>query len=758
MSNIGQVVMWFGLVAVGISSICYFLLCLRKQGGLPRNIARLSFAGFAASVTVASMLLMHYILNHEFLYSYVARYSSRDLSLAYLISSFWAGQEGSFLLWVLLGSWLGILVMFKARDVEPQVMLIYNLNNIFLMILLIKQSPFRMLAFPPPDGQGLNMLLQDPWMVIHPPVVFLGYAAFTIPFAYAVAALWLGQYDGWIRPALPWTVFAFVSLGAGIIIGGYWSYKVLGWGGYWGWDPVENASLLPWMAGTALMHGMILQQTRKKLRKTNFVLAAFSFILVIYCTFLTRSGVLADFSVHSFVDLGITGWLVIFMFFFLAISFGFLIARAKEIPVSKTEKSMSYFSREFGLIAAVLVLCLSTLIVGLGTSAPLITRMLEKASKVSTEFYVNTNLPLGILMLLLLSFVPLLVWGKNSLSRLGPKLIWALVGAVVSGGMILLNGYPDMGRHLLSLGVLLLALLGGAAAGINLVLAVKLIRKKVTMSGAAIAHLGVGFMFLGIVASSAYDRSEKVLLAQGDVQGAMGYDIKFEGPSFAREGKGMRVHLPLDVKKEGRQFTARPDIYSERAPDGQIKRFSHPHIGRGVIADLYISPMDFRPGQEGSVAGNRLHLEKGKKVQFHDYELTFTGFDVSAMMGKKDVHDMSVGANISVSHKGGEPVTLKPLITVGQLHSPSSRVKLPGSEEAHLTLVSVEAGEKIVHLVYQGPRSAAKDEAHKTPPRVIAEVSIKPGMTLLWLGVFLILLGGCIAIPRRWTKSGGHGT
>ncbi|NIQ91817.1 MAG: cytochrome C biogenesis protein, partial [Deltaproteobacteria bacterium] len=121
------------------------------------------------------------------------------------------------------------------------------------------------------DGQGLNMLLQDPWMVIHPPVVFLGYAAFTIPFAYAIAALWRREYDTWIQPALPWTVFAFLSLGAGIIIGGYWSYKVLGWGGYWGWDPVENASLLPWLAGTALMHGMILQQSRRKLRKTNFV-------------------------------------------------------------------------------------------------------------------------------------------------------------------------------------------------------------------------------------------------------------------------------------------------------------------------------------------------------------------------------------------------------------------------------------------------------------------------------------------------------
>ena len=744
MNNFGQVTMWLGLIAVSISSICYLVLCYRKENTIARITARLSFLGFAAFVTVASVLLMHFILNNEFVYSYVARYSSRDLPLEYLISSFWAGQEGSFLLWVLLGAWLGILLMFKAGDMEPQVMLIYNLNNIFLAILLIKQSPFLLLPMAPPDGHGLNMLLQDPWMVIHPPVVFLGYAAFTIPFAYSTSALWRREYDQWIRPALPWTVFAFVTLGAGIIIGGYWSYKVLGWGGYWGWDPVENASLLPWLAGMALMHGMILQQTRKKLRKTNFALAASSFVLVIYCTFLTRSGVLADFSVHSFVDLGITGWLVVFMFAFIAISLGLLITRAKEIPVSKKGESMSYFSREFGLIAAIIILCLSTVIIGMGTSAPLITRVLEKASKVSTRFYVDTNLPLAILMLFLLSFVPLLVWGKNSFSSLRPKLLWAIAGAIVSVAVTLLNGYPGMG-------VLLLSLLAGAAAGMNLLLAARLVTKKITVSGAAIAHLGVAFMFLGIVASSSYDRSEKVLLPQGTVKSAMGYDIKFNGPRYSREGKGVRLHIPLDVKKGKSQFVAWPDIYTERTRNGQVNRFIHPHIGRGLIADLYISPVDFDPGIE-TASENEIVLKKGKTGQFHDYELTFMAFDVSGMMGKKDAHHMSVGATIVVSYKGGEPVTIKPVITMGKPDSPSSRVKLPGDQEAHLTLKSIDAGAKTIGLVYEGPESAPEKSAQKSPPAVIAEVSIKPGMTLLWLGTFLILVGGSIAIPRRWQK------
>jgi len=752
MNNFGEVIMIVGLAAVGLSSVGYGMLCRRADNSLARNVARLSFVGFATLVTIASMLLMHFILNHDFLYSYVARYSSRDLSLAYLFSSFWAGQEGSFLLWVLLGAWLGVLLIFKSGDREPQVMLIYNLNNIFLMILLIKQSPFRMLAMAPPEGQGLNMLLQDPWMVIHPPVVFLGYAAFTIPFAYAMCGLWRREYDGWIKPALPWTVFSFITLGAGIIIGGYWSYKVLGWGGYWGWDPVENASLLPWLAGMALMHGMILQRTRKILRRTNFVLAAFSFLLIIYCTFLTRSGVLADFSVHSFVDLGITGWLVIFMFVFVALFLALFTARIKDMSPSAQSKTMSYFSREFGLVLAMVLLCLSTVVTGLGTSAPLITRVLEKASKVSNEFYVNTNLPLALLMLLLLTLVPLMTWGKNSPAKLAAKLTWGAVGAVLSGMITLLSGYPDMGEPLLSLGVFLLALLAGGAVGMNLFLAIKLIRKKVTVGSAAIAHLGVALMFVGIVSSSAYDRSEKVLLPQGSVKSAFAYDIDFKGPKMSRDGKGVRLHIPLEVKKQDTQFTALPDIYSERARDGQVKRFVHPHIRRGLLADLYISPVDFDPGKE-KAAGTDMVLRKGKKMRFHDYDFTFTGFDVSRMMGKQQgTHDMTVGANIQASYKGEAPVMLKPVIAMGQLHTPASRVKLPGPEEAYLTLVKIDAGAKTIGLVYDGPEFQEEKDTEDSLPSVIAEVSIKPGMTVLWLGTLLILIGGCMAIPRRWGK------
>jgi cytochrome c-type biogenesis protein CcmF len=744
MINLGEITIYLALIAIGISSACYWLVTSREDDTLSLNVARYSFTGFAALMTLASALLMLAILRHEFQYSYVANYSSRDLPLEYLISSFWAGQEGSFLLWVFLGAWLGIFLMHRSKGMEPQVMLIYNLNHLFLTILLIKQSPFRLLPSTPADGQGLNMLLQDFWMVIHPPVVFLGYAAFTIPFAYAMAALWRREYDRWIKPALPWTVFAFCSLGAGIIIGGYWSYKVLGWGGYWGWDPVENASLLPWLAGAAMMHGMILQQSLGKLRKTNFILASFSFLLIIYCTFLTRSGILADFSVHSFTDLGITGWLVFFMFFFLSLTLWLFITRAREISPSKKDVEFSYFSREFGFISAMIILCLSAIITGLGTSAPLITRVLEKASKVSTEFYVDTNMPLAILTVLLLSFVPLLAWGKNSFSRLSRKLIWSGVGAAVSAGVTFYFGYPGIA-------VLLLSVLAGAAVGANLHLAIRLVRKKVTLSAGAVAHLGVGLMFVGIIFSSVYDKSEKVRLPQGNSHSTLGYELKFNGPEFYREPRGVRLDLPVEVKKEKTEFVARPDIRAEDSRYGQGRRFSRPHIRRGLVSDLYISPVEFEPGKEETVsAGKQLELKKQEKIKFQDYDITFVGFDISGMMGQQNGQGVSVGADLKVSYKGEDPVRLKPVLTMGKEGTSGSRVKLPGDAEAYLTLTQIQASAGSIILDYQGPTSDQDKAIEKTPPAFIAEVSVKPGMTILWVGTFLILLGGSIGVVRRW--------
>jgi len=746
-----QSILWLELFAIIISSVFYLILCFKKSNKDFLIFARSSYFGFTIFSTLASIFLMYFILTHDFRFSYIIQYSSSDLALHYLISSFWAGQEGSFLLWVLLGAWLGVVLLFKSREAEPHVMFIYNLFHIFLSILLIKQTPFATVISVPTDGMGLNMLLQDPWMVTHPPIVFLGYAAFTIPFALAMASLWRREYIEWIKTGLPWVAFAFVTLGTGIIIGGVWAYRTLGWGGYWGWDPVENASLLPWLTGAALLHGMILQKSTQRLAKTNYFLAGFSFVLIIYSTFLTRSGVLANFSVHSFQDLGITGWLVFFIVVFSLITAYLIISRSKKIPLPKSNKNKQteIFSREFGLIGAVILLCLSAVLIGLGTSAPLITRVLENQSKVSNQFYVNTNLPIAILIGLLLSFVPLLKWGKNNPTQIIPKIITGTVSAIIASIITLLNGFPGVP-------VFLMVLFAGFAAGVNLELMIKLIKKNFASSAAALTHLGLGLMFIAFVASSSFDKSERVALHQGEVKNIMGYDIKFVEPQLVHQPKGVRVNLPLEIKKENRLILAQPDIYEQFQQGGENKRFNRPFILRGIWSDLYISPNDFVQGKKPPVSGDHLVVKKGEPVTFKNYEIEFVGYDLSVMKAKdKTQGSMSVGADLLVSYKDGNPVPLKPIFTVGEQKEQSNRVKLPGEEEAYLAIVGMEVGQKTIELHYEGPDSTTPEkEQPSQPPTLYAEVSIKPGMSLLWLGVTLLLLGGVLSIYRRWPKKG----
>ncbi|MEO7919156.1 MAG: cytochrome c biogenesis protein CcsA, partial [Thermoanaerobaculia bacterium] len=434
----GTIAIWSAMLA-GIACICVYYRAHRLQGALAlvaggasspsfdeqRNapfdqaigFARRLYIAFMGSVLLASALLLRTLLSHDFRLSYVASYSGRDLPFHFLLSTFWAGQEGSFLLWLLWGSLIGLFVYRSAREQEPTVMIVYVLSFLGIVAILIKQSPFRFLAQMPADGQGLNPLLQDYWMVIHPPVMFSGFASLSVPFAFAVAALWAKRWDGWVVRALPWALFTFITLGTAILMGGYWAYKTLGWGGYWAWDPVENTSLVPWLATVALVHGMVLQKTREKHRKINIILAILAFCCILYGTFLTRSGVLADFSVHSFVDLGITGWLVFIILFFLFGGLGLLAWRWKEIPAEVTldpatgkEKDEPFLSRSVLFILSVTLFCASGVVILLGTSAPILTRLTGKASQVATSFYSVTHAPIAALIGLLLALVPFLSW------------------------------------------------------------------------------------------------------------------------------------------------------------------------------------------------------------------------------------------------------------------------------------------------------------------------------------------------------------
>src|SRR6266545_2324984 len=404
----GVIALWGALLA-GLASIYFYFRADRGQAEA-LSLARNAYAAFATCIVAAAGTLMALLLQHRFDISYVNSYSSRDLPIYFLISTFWAGQEGSFLLWCFWGAIIGLFVYRSAKEQEAPVMVVYLATFLGIVAILCKQSPFKLLPPPvPEDGAGLNPLLQDPWMVIHPPVMFTGFASLSVPFAFAIAALWKKRWDGWVVRAIPWALLTFLTLGPAILMGGYWAYKTLGWGGYWGWDPVENTSLVPWLFTAALVHGMFLQRAKKRHRKVNLILACGAFLTILYGTFLTRSGILADFSVHSFIDLGITGWLVGILLGCVLVSVACLAWRWRQIPTA-AEEEPPLLSRSVFFILGIAVLCALGFVILLGTSAPLVTRLTGNPSQVQTSFYTKTTIPAAILLALLAGLVPFVSW------------------------------------------------------------------------------------------------------------------------------------------------------------------------------------------------------------------------------------------------------------------------------------------------------------------------------------------------------------
>ncbi|MFA6234954.1 MAG: cytochrome c biogenesis protein CcsA [Bacteroidota bacterium] len=420
---LGHAAIIVGFVASVVGLVAYF-----QSIKNPRVIgfARTGFHITVTSVFIAAVLLLILIVKHQFQFHYVWAYSSRDLPLGLLMSTFYAGQEGSFMLWTVMVSIIGIVLMMytQKHDNEREVMGVYTSILAFLMLLLIVKNPFAPIEGDviPADGRGLNPLLQNFWMQIHPPILFLGFAAMAPPFALAIAALMRRKYQDWVVSSLPWVVGGSMVLGLGISLGGFWAYETLGWGGWWGWDPVENASLIPWLISVALIHVMLTQKRTKGLILTNFILAILAFVLVLYSTFLTRSGVLGDASVHSFVDPGRFSFtlLVLFMFAFTDVGFALLFGRFTKWGRSLFERFDGW--KLYGLLYLIVI----------GPSIPIFAQVSGDLVPVFNDMISTANPVLQLLYYPLLGVAHLL----NILSYLWiPALIvkFVMIGYVLSG-------------------------------------------------------------------------------------------------------------------------------------------------------------------------------------------------------------------------------------------------------------------------------------------------------------------------------------
>jgi cytochrome c-type biogenesis protein CcmF len=672
---------------------------------------------------LATLDLFYLFLTHNFQTSYVFGYSSTDLPFFYLISSFWAGQEGTFLLWLFIGLLLGLfLVKKKGDELQGYVLFFYLLVQIFLLVLLLKKSPFELMPDIPPEGKGLNPLLKDPWMVSHPPLVFIGYAGLAIPFAYALAALIKNKYDTWVKSSLPWAGFSALTLGAGIFVGGFWAYKVLGWGGYWGWDPVENASLIPWITTVALIHGFILERNKNNLKRTNLFLAIISFLLILYGTFLTRSGVLADFSVHSFADLGLNQYLVFFMVLFTAFSLGFLVFRSSKLQSAESGKSI--LSQEFVVLLGIIFLSLSAVMILIGTSAPLITGLSGKASNVTVPYYIRTNLPIAIILGLLLSLSPFLLWKEVSIKELGKRIALPLIIVIILSIIAWVSGVRSL-SYFLFIFFSIFVLVS------NFIIFFKRLKGKLLNTAGYLTHIGIGLMFIGILASSGYSKSIKLNLFKGETKKVFGYQLTFQGEENS-SSKNENILL-VQVKKDKDSFMARPGLYWSEYNQAMMRK---PHIKRGWIDDIYFAPMEYK--KEDLNLSEPFNLSKGEEKEVEGYKIKFLNFD---MTPHEQGGEVRVGAILEISYQN-QKGTVTPAIVFGEQNEMTQiEADLPGGDL--IFLERVMADQKMVTL------SIGKKGNKGSGEVLLLEVSRKPLINLLWVGLVVIMLGLFMMTWRR---------
>ena len=730
----GAILLWLAFLA-GLASTVGFAGAVRK-GDEWRRFARQTFWLMTVAVVTASALLMYLLLTHDYRLAYVWAYSDNALPTWYLISSFWGGQEGSFLLWVLCGVLMGLPLMRLAREYESRVMLFYNLTLLSLTALMLKQSPFRFhqglsQGAVPLDGQGLNPLLQNPWMVIHPPFMFIGYASLAIPFAFALAALWMRRYEDWTRITLPWAVVSVATLGTAIMMGGYWSYETLGWGGYWGWDPVENASLVPWLISVALVHGMVLQKMSGRFRRLNLVLAAAAYLLVVYATFLTRSGVLSNFSVHSFVDLGITSWLVINIAAFVLLSGAFLVWRWREIPTEVGTEP--FLSRTVFSVLAVLACVLIATIVLVGTSAPLITRLWGEPSQVGPSFYNHVGVWLAILIGLLLGVTPFLGW-KAAKAHAGRKMTISLVvTATVVVAAVLFGLHSPLA--ILYLGAALMGLVANLWATVDWVRA-----GRWTAAGGAVAHIGVAVMLIGFMTTGWLGRERRVELRQDQPVEVLGRTLTFRGVD--KPTPTARDAMVVEVKdRHGSAYQLKPRMWLNPKSRQLV---ANPDIRSGLTTDLYLAPVEYQPAG-AAVPGIELTLTRNQPEAFRDWTLTFTGFEMVPPATEDAA--MTVLTPITVARPNREPVMVRPGLEMGANGNVRPlAVAVPDSGAIRVEATGISVDEGRVRLEILDPALAP---AGGSPAVFVVDVSTKPLIGAVWLGTVLVVIGTLMALVLR---------
>jgi cytochrome c-type biogenesis protein CcmF len=789
--QLGHFFVILAFVASILAGVSYFLAVQSKDEANKQSwkkLGRLGFTVQALAVFGIFSTLFYIISNHLFEYNYAWQHSSRDLPGKYLLSCFWEGQEGSFLLWSFWHSVLGLILIRTTGKFEAPVMAVVSLAQFCLGSMLlgvyvfgykVGSTPFILLRdqmvgapiFSNPDylkeikdGNGLNPLLQNYWMVIHPPILFLGFASTIVPFAYAIAGMWTNNYKDWVKPALTWGLFSAMILGLGIMMGAAWAYESLTFGGYWAWDPVENASLVPWLTLVAGLHTLLVYKHSGHSLRATIVFFILTFVLVLYSTFLTRSGVLGETSVHSFTDLGMSGQLLVYLFAFLVPSFVLLFVRYKQIPDIKKEESIS--SREFWMFIGALVMTISAVHITFFTSSPVWNKLFKLNLAPPTDpvaFYNKVQLWIAVILGILTAVVQYFKYKETSSSFFWKKMTLPLVISVV---VTLLAAYF---QNIWTPAYFILLLASVYATIANAMYIFSGNKGNLIQAGGSITHLGFGLMLVGILISS-YNK-KVVSLNRLGVDLNMGKETKEENIRESRQNILLFLNVPVGMsdyqityigdsvekpnhyykiqylKKDSvtgavqEEFVLKPNAQFNEKMGGLISNPDTRHYWNKDIFTFITKAIDKSKITDTTVY-NKKTVHKGDTVFFANGFFIFNGFarEVKNPNYKSAANDIAVGADLDVYTLELKKYQAQPVYYIrsnfeGMVEDTVKDLSL------YLRFSKINPEEETAELQFKQP--AAKDDY------IVMKAMVFPYINLLWIGTIIMVFGFAITIVKR---------
>lgn len=776
--NIGHLAVVISFGTAIMATVAYYFAAQNTEDKSWLKIATAAFYTHTLSVLTIIGTLFLIIKLHLFEYHYAWQHSSRDLPAEYMISCFWEGQEGSFLLWIFWHVVIGLILLRTARNWKNEVMAVLMLCQIVLtsMLLGVKiwgykvgSSPFELLRnavqgpiFKQPDylskitdGNGLNPLLQNYWMVIHPPTLFFGFATTIVPFAYAIAALWKKDYTNWVKPALPWGLISVMVLGTGIIMGGFWAYESLSFGGYWAWDPVENASLVPWLILIAGVHVLIIYKSTGNSLIPAMLLIVATFLLVLYATFLTRSGILGNASVHSFTDLGMSGQLLLFIFMFLGLSIFLFIKRWKEIP--KSEKDEDAYTREFWMFIGSLVLMISAFQVILTTSIPVFNKVFGTNMAPPSDVighYNKWQMPMAIIIAVLTGVAQLLKYKTNKKEALIPILTQAAIALVLTVGAMFffkLNNWFYSGL-----------MFAGLYAFVANAYAMKpYLSGKIKMAGASVAHIGFAILLIGVLVSSANKKvisinqtgaqlnpefdaqanMEHVYLEKGKALRMADYEIEYRKDSMHWVNNYYQVHYKK-INPENNTVDYEFDLYPNAQINPKMGLVANPDTKHYLSHDVftYVSSV---PKEKSS----KFVHEKTHVVKPGDTIYTNNGYAVlekiNSNMNGNDVDMNNLSLLVSAELK---------VHTLNGVYNATPMYGIKENAEVNFESIVDEAGLRFKFMKVNGSEKTITIETAERDNSgdfIIMKAIVFPWINLVWGGTIIMIIGFLMAIYRR---------